>query len=102
MKKKSYRKRRKGGAKKDAGPLPDQRGMEKMMEDIGRLLGEQEFESIDETNAFLEQLMASGQPIPDAEPRTPLEEAQAVMYDAWDARTLRFQDRKKEAGCVTT
>lgn len=85
MSKKSYRKGRKRSAKKGTASPPDPRGMEKMLADISRLLEEQEFESIDEANAFLQQLMASGQPLPAAEPQTPLEEAQAVMYVAWDA-----------------
>lgn len=93
MSKKPYRRRRKDDSKNNAAPLPDRRGMDKMMGDIGRLLEEQEFESIDEANAFLQQLMASGQPVPSAEPRTPLEEAQTVMYDAWDANTSKQRIR---------
>jgi len=59
--------------------------MDKMMADIGRLLESQEFEDIDEVNAFLQQMMASGEPIPTAVPRTPLEEAQDLMYEAFEA-----------------
>ena len=93
MSKKPYRKGRKRKAKKDTAPMPDRRGMEKMMADIGRLLEEHEFESIDEANAYMQQLMASGQPLPTAEPETPLEEAQAVMYEAWDAKNPKQRVR---------
>jgi tetratricopeptide (TPR) repeat protein len=59
--------------------------MDKMMADIGRLLREREFESIDEANAFMEDLMSSGGP-PSFEPTTPLEEAQELMYEAFEAQ----------------
>lgn len=66
------------------GPLPDRRAMEKMLADVGKLLEEQEFETMEEVNAFLEQMMASG--MPTARPaETPLEKAQEVMYEAWEA-----------------
>jgi len=74
--------------KSDAAPQPitDRRAMEKMMADIGRLLEEQEFESIDEANAFLEEFVRSGQSFEPMERNlTPLEQAQDLMYDAWDA-----------------
>lgn len=77
--------------------LPDRRAMDKMMADLGRLLEEQEFESIDDANAFLGQLMAAGQPIPSAAPRTPLEEAQQRMYEAWEASGKRRIKLAKEA-----
>ncbi len=87
MSKKPNRKRRRRNARKPDAPLPDRRGMEKMMADLGRLMEQQGFESIDEANAFLQQFMDSDVPLPTAEPETPLEEAQTVMYQAWDART---------------
>lgn len=93
MSKKPYRKRRKSKKPKKETPQPDRRGMDKMMDDLGRLLEDKEFDSIDDINAYLQQLMTSGQPIPTAEPRTPLEEAQAVMYDAWDAHAPKQRIR---------
>ena len=94
MSKKPYRKRRKKKTpKQDAPPLPDRRSMDKTMADISRLLEEKAFDSVDDINAYLQQLLASGQPIPAAAPRTPLEEAQAVMYDAWDAQTPKQRIR---------
>lgn len=87
MRRKHARIPRKNKPAKEVGPLPDRRGMDRMMADLRRLLEEQQFASIDEANAFLQQLNASGQPIPAAKPRTPLEEAQGIMYDAWEARS---------------
>jgi tetratricopeptide (TPR) repeat protein len=58
------------------------------MSDLHRLLSRQEFANIDEVNAFMESLMASGQP-PSAPASTPLEQAQDIMYQAWDAQGAR-------------
>lgn len=66
--------------------MPDPRAMERMTADLGRLLGEQDFKTIEEAEAFVEALMASGKPLPSMEPRSPLEEAQEVMYEAWEAK----------------
>lgn len=77
--------------------MPDHRAMDKMMSDIGRLLESQEFDSIDEVNAYLQQVMASGQPIPSAAPRTPLEEAQERMYEAFEASGKRRIKLAREA-----
>jgi tetratricopeptide (TPR) repeat protein len=67
---------------------PDRRALEKTMADLGRILSEHEFESIDELNAFMQTLMESGQPI-DKPGETPVEQAQDVMYQAWDAQGVR-------------
>jgi tetratricopeptide (TPR) repeat protein len=63
--------------------LPDRRALEKTLADLGRLLNEREFGSVEEANAFLQQLMAAGSPLP-SQPRTPLEQAQDLMYRAWE------------------
>lgn len=85
-KKRTHKKRRLRKSKKtQPNPMPDRRSMDKMMADIGRLLESQEFEDIDEVNAYLQQMMASGEPIPSTSPRTPLEEAQDLMYDAFES-----------------
>jgi tetratricopeptide (TPR) repeat protein len=70
--------------------------MEKMMADIGRLLSERDFASIDEANAYLQELMASGGAIPST-PRTPLEEAQDLMYEAWGATGKRRVELTRRA-----
>ena len=85
-KKKPFRKNRKGKPKKNM-PIPQ--GMEKTMADLTRLLAEQEFQSMDEANAFMENLMKSGQPIPSQQAQSPLQEAQNIMYDAWEAPNKR-------------
>lgn len=72
------------GQREELPPMPDRRAMEKMMADVGRLLSEHEFESAEEAEAFLQQVLASGGP-PSRVPRTPLEEAQDLMYQAWEA-----------------
>lgn len=89
-KKQANRKRRTGKTKSTPSEsLPDRRAMDKMMADLSRLLEEQEFDSIDDINAYLQQLMASGEPIPTSAPRTPLEKAQELMYEAWEATGKR-------------
>src|SRR5690606_3453119 len=66
-------------------PLPGPHSMEKMMSDLTRLMQEQEFASIEEANAFLEQYMQGGQPIPTMPADTPLQQAQELIYEAWNA-----------------
>jgi len=66
------------------------RAMEKTMSDITKLLNEQDFDSIEEANAFLQQALASGQPLaPSSSQGTPLEQAQDLMYEAWEATGSR-------------
>jgi tetratricopeptide (TPR) repeat protein len=92
-KKRSSKKRppmqRKSRPQTEMSPQPmDRRAMEKTMADLGRILSEQKFESIDEANAFIQNLMQSGQPL-DRPGETPLEQAQDIMYQAWDAQGVR-------------
>ncbi|MDI7275397.1 MAG: hypothetical protein QME94_05425 [Anaerolineae bacterium] len=70
--------------------------MEKALASIGRLLSEREFASLDEANAFLDDLMASGLPTAPG-PRTPLEEAQDLMYEAWEASGKRRVELARKA-----
>lgn len=60
------------------------RSMERSLLDVTSLLSEQHFESIDEANAFLHKILASGN-LPHRAPTTPLERAQDLMYNAWEA-----------------
>ncbi len=98
----SKRSRKKPAARREAPepapemPIPDRRAFEKTMADVGRLLSEREFASIDEANAFLHDLMASGQPIAPP-PSTPLEQAQDLMYEAWDAQGKRRVELARKA-----
>lgn len=65
---------------------PDPRAMERMTARIGRVLDEQQFESIDEAQAFLNQYLSEGggslEDVP--APVTQLERAQELVYDAFD------------------
>jgi len=63
----------------------DPRAMEKITADLGRMLGEQEFDTIDEAKAYMEELITSGEPLLSQNPDTPLDEAQDLVYEAWDA-----------------
>jgi hypothetical protein len=97
-KKLPYRNRRTGKSKeKQSKPIPDRRSMDKMMADIGRLLESQKFDSIEDVNAYLQELMASGESIPSAAPRTPVEQAQELMHEAWEASGKQRIKLAKEA-----
>ncbi len=71
-------------------PADPRATLERALADVSRMFREQNFQSADEANAALEQLLGSGQlsisklPSPEGE-RTPLEQAQEVMYQAWEA-----------------
>jgi tetratricopeptide (TPR) repeat protein len=75
----------------DLPGLPSVRlNMEQEMAQLGKLLNEREFESIDDVNAFLQELMAeTGGMIPKAKAETPLEKAQELIYQAMEAPTPR-------------
>ena len=98
MRKKRFPRKKPGKNKKiQSGSLPDRRAMDKMMADVTRLIQEQELDSIDEINAYLQQMMNSGEPIPSTAPRTPLEQAQERMYEAWEAKGKQRIKLAKEA-----
>jgi hypothetical protein len=76
----------------DAPPsfLSARQAAEKAMADVRRLLEEKDFSSIEEANEFLQDLLASGGGrLPAAAPRTELERAQDIMYDAWGASSRK-------------
>ena len=100
MSKKRPRKKRRRSAepKSDVGaPKFDRRAMEKTMADVTKLLSEQDFDSIEEANAFLQQALASGQPLTPSSEGTPLEQAQDLMYEAWDASGRRRVELARQA-----
>jgi len=71
-------------------PMLDPRAMEKMFADINHLLGQREFESVEEMNAFLQKALASEEGIPPAPPpETPLEKAQELVYEALETTNQR-------------
>ena len=57
---------------------------------VEKLLSQHDFTSIEEANAFLQRLVESGE-FQRYKPQTPLEEAQEVMYQAWQARGPRHR-----------
>lgn len=66
------------------------RVMEKGMRDMTNLLKEQEFDSIEEANAFLQGIISSGGPLPSLKhTHSPLDKAQNLMYDAWESSGKR-------------
>jgi len=64
------------------------RANEQMLQNIGKLLQEREFGSADEANAYLQELLSSGG-IPALASTNPLDRAQELMYDAWEATGSR-------------
>jgi tetratricopeptide (TPR) repeat protein len=80
------------GYREEASPMPSRRAMERSMADIGAILSQQEFASIDEANAFLQNLLSTGG-VPHRAAQTPLDQAQDLMYDAWEAPNPRERVR---------
>ncbi|MDQ5827573.1 MAG: hypothetical protein M3441_25780 [Chloroflexota bacterium] len=92
--KKRSQKKRRDESQQEAAPLipfGDPRAMEKVSQDLGRLLAEREFGSIEEANAFLENMLReSGGKLPSAPaPTTPLERAQDLIYEAFETESPR-------------
>ncbi|MCP4708991.1 MAG: hypothetical protein GY869_10225 [Planctomycetes bacterium] len=65
--------------------MPDRRALERNITDLHKLLEDHEFENVDQINQFLEQHVQQGD-IPHKEPTTPLEKAQDLAYQAFDAQ----------------
>lgn len=61
---------------------------EQAFADIHRVMREQQFDSLEDADAFLQQALAGGVP-PRRIPETALERAQELMYQAWDAPTRK-------------
>jgi tetratricopeptide (TPR) repeat protein len=80
----------------DDPPIPPRRALERVMTDLTRLLDEQQFASLEEVNAFLQRTLAEGGP-PSHPPRTPLEEAQDLLDEAWEATGQRRVDLARQA-----
>lgn len=74
---------------KETMPPVDPRSMEQIMSDLSRMLEDQNFASEEEMNAFLQQQFASGTPFspPPRRPRSDLEKAQDLIYQAYEAGT---------------
>ncbi len=74
--------------------------MERQLAAVERLLQEQDFETAEEANAFLQQLTAQGGPII-AAPTTPLEEAQELVYQAIEAKGKRREALARQALAIS-
>jgi len=84
---KPYVKKGRGKPGLNLPPIPDIRANERALSGIHAALEGQQFESIEEVNAFLRaQLASGGFPPVNKKGATPLEKAQDIMYDAWDAQ----------------
>ena len=73
-------------------PLRSRRSMERTFTDLHALLEGQELGSVEEANAWLQNVLAGGGP-PRRKPATPLEQAQDLMYEAWEAGSERERVR---------
>jgi hypothetical protein len=93
---------------KETPPAPMSRlEMEKQMADLGKLLNEQDFQSLDEVNDFLSGLLAEEEGVlPKRNPETPLEKAQEIIWEAMETEDPRKAIRlakkalKTSADCV--
>jgi tetratricopeptide (TPR) repeat protein len=72
------------------------RAMERHSAQIGRLMAKKDFKSLEEANSFLCGHMDEVDRL-DPTPRSPLEKAQDIMYDAWEARGRRRRLLAKKA-----
>ncbi len=76
-------------AKMPPGPppaVPDRRALEQVMSDLKRLIGERTFDEVEELQQFLDHTLVSSEGrVPRQAARTRLEEAQDLMYKAWEA-----------------
>jgi tetratricopeptide (TPR) repeat protein len=86
------------------GLPPDPRAMERMTARIGRIMGEQQFGSGEEVQAFMSQYLSEvGGSLEDAPPpTTPLERAQELIYDAFDTRDTRKRVKLAEKALEIT
>ena len=74
-------------------------GLERTIADLTRALRSRSFDSMEELNEFLRHASAADLFLP--EPSTPLEHAQQLVYDAWDARGPRRTELAREALAIS-
>jgi len=82
--------------KNKSGQIPDRRAMEKMQVDIQRILDGQNFSSLEQMQEFLNKKIV-GKPVPSQFPVTPLEQAQDLCYEAFEARGRKQIQLAKKA-----
>lgn len=72
--------------------------MEQQMSELSRILAEQEFESVEDANEFLQNLMKeTGGRIPHKEPETPAEKAMQLVIEAESAPERRARKLIRDA-----
>jgi tetratricopeptide (TPR) repeat protein len=86
MSKKKSDRKEKGTALPSDNADPRQM-MEQVMRDIQKMFDEHGVESVEEANALMQDIMASGGRPPHSTNRSALERAQDMMYRAWEARS---------------
>jgi tetratricopeptide (TPR) repeat protein len=70
----------------DESPSFDPRSMEKMMGDLSKVLDEQNFESMEAAEKYLDDMVNTGQPLPEMPVGDdPLDRAQELIFEAYDA-----------------
>lgn len=72
---------------KNKNKIPDPRAMEKMTSDLSRLVQGKDFKSKEELKAYLDGFV--GKELPDAPPKSAIQFAQDIMYEAWEAGTKK-------------
>jgi tetratricopeptide (TPR) repeat protein len=75
-----------------ADPLSSRRAMERTLAEVSAQVSEQEFESPEKIDDFVARILSGG-PLPRTRKETPLERAQSLMYDAWEATSPRERER---------
>lgn len=71
-------------------PLPNRMAMEATMANLQRIMATQEFASLDDANAFLDRMLKEGEGrLPTFAAQSPAEQAQDLVYQAWEAPTER-------------
>lgn len=83
----------------DFGPPLSPLGMEKAIADMTRTIQSQNFSTVEEINEFLSRARPADLVPP--EPATPLERAQNLMYEAWDAAGPRRLELARQALAVS-
>lgn len=76
--------------------LPDRRQIERAMATISKLLSEREFDSIEEADAAIKDLLVDGR-VPQLEPTTPQERAQDLVYQAFESHGIQRINLARQA-----
>ena len=73
---------------KNKNKIPDPRAIEKMTSDFSRLLQGQDFKSKKELKVYLDGIVKGGK-VPEAPPKSAIQFAQDIMYEAWEAESKK-------------